>query len=175
MEERGIIEEIKKWVPIFFLLGLGYLILRYLIFPPPPPPKVKPQARIAVGIGQEAPIPPGIPSELEIEKRYFLGFVLMNTSTIDEEPYPTSFRVEAEIKIPVPLFPDWVESRVFTSPELKYGETWGDYFEFTIPRIWYLTFMMGRTGTVRVTAFVGKEFAGEMTGSFRTVASPVLV
>jgi len=163
-------EEVKRWLPIFFFLGLGYLVWRYVI----PPPKVKPLARMVPAVGKEFPLEVGIPAELEVDTRYFLGFGLMNLSTIDEKPHRTSFSIEAEIHIPLPLGPDWRKRWTHITPELGYREIHDHYFEFTIPEMYLFRSMVGRGGTITIKAFVAGEFAGETKGSFITVSSPVL-
>jgi len=170
---RGeIIEEIRKWLPVIILLGLGYLAWKYLI--KPPPKVVKPDAVVAFGVGQEAPLPLWVPDELHAGKRYLIDFGLKNFTTIDEKPHATSFRFEVEIKVLVPWAPDWVARKVYTTPVLKYEEIWMAASDFTIPETWYLRSLVGRDGTVAVRAFVDEELAGEEIRSFR-VASPILL
>jgi len=130
---------------------------------------------MVMGIYQEPPFKERVPPELKVDKRYIMGFGLINRSTVDEQPYPTSFRVEAEIHIPIVLGLDWTFRRVYTTPKLEYGGMWAEGFLFTIPRTYAFRTMIGRDGTATVRAFVAGKLAEEIIGSFRTIASPVLV
>jgi len=97
MAEVKIEEEIKKWLPVIILLGLGYLIYKWIIAPPPP--KEVPGAEVKIEIVPVGGSPRryGSPVELAAGMEYDIYVSVTNTS------YRREWKVEEERWVETPI------------------------------------------------------------------------